>query len=81
MVDKGTSREPLESLRGQGIVGVAFNFALHGPEFYGNADGLFLRALFRMDYGLLLKLAERTLTDPTDRWRVMWETPRRLFGF
>lgn len=189
VVRNEVSRAELEQLRGQGIVGVAFNFALHGPAYYRNADGLlrhladldmfaqiqvegpqllaeaprllacgaqilidhcgrpdvtagveepgfqtllalgksdraavklsgyakfsqqpypfadtepfiarlldsfgpdgciwasdwpFLRAPFRIDYGPLLKLAERTLADPGDRRRVMWETPRRLFGF
>lgn len=45
------------------------------------SDWPFLRAAERQDYGPLLTLAERLLPDPQMRHAVMWETPRRLFGF
>ncbi|MES2262466.1 MAG: amidohydrolase family protein [Pseudomonadota bacterium] len=45
------------------------------------SDWPFLRASERIDYGPLLKLAEQLMPDPDVRRRVMWETPRRLFGF
>ena len=45
------------------------------------SDWPFLRAPERLDVGPLLKLAEDWLPDPAVRRRVMWETPRRLFGF
>jgi len=45
------------------------------------SDWPFLRATERVDYGPLLKLAEQLLPDATIRRQVMWETPRRLFGF
>ena len=45
------------------------------------SDWPFLRAPERLDVGPLLKLAEDWLPDPAERRRVMWETPRRLFGF
>jgi predicted TIM-barrel fold metal-dependent hydrolase len=45
------------------------------------SDWPFLRATERIDYGPLLLLAETLLTDETDRSKVLWDTPRRLFGF
>ena len=45
------------------------------------SDWPFLRAPQRLDYGLLLKLVERWFPDPADRRRLLWDTPRRLFGF
>lgn len=45
------------------------------------SDWPFLRAPDRIDYGPLLALAEQLLPDPQVRHAVMWETPRRLFGF
>jgi len=45
------------------------------------SDWPFLRMTERVDYGPLLKLAERFMPDADVRRRVMWETPRRLFGF
>jgi predicted TIM-barrel fold metal-dependent hydrolase len=45
------------------------------------SDWPFLREPVRIDYGPLLKLAERFMPDPALRRKVMWETPRRLFGF
>lgn len=45
------------------------------------SDWPFLRSPVRVDYGPLLALAERLVPDPEDRRRLMWETPRRLFGF
>ncbi|WP_437881523.1 amidohydrolase family protein [Pseudomonas sp. LRF_L74] len=45
------------------------------------SDWPFIRQAERVDYGPLLKLAERLLPDAAVRRQVMWETPRRLFGF
>ena len=45
------------------------------------SDWPFLKATERLDVGPLLRLAEQWLPDAADRRRVMWETPRRLFGF
>jgi predicted TIM-barrel fold metal-dependent hydrolase len=40
-----------------------------------------LRAPARIDYGPLLALFDQLLPDPAARQAVMWDTPRRLFGF
>ena len=45
------------------------------------SDWPFIREQARMDYGPLLKLAERLMPDSSVRRKVMWDTPRRLFGF
>jgi len=45
------------------------------------SDWPFLRAPERQDYGPLAGLAERLLPEPEQRRAVLWETPRRLFGF
>lgn len=45
------------------------------------SDWPFIRQRSRVDYGPLLKLAERLVPDPTQRRQIMWDTPRRLFGF
>lgn len=45
------------------------------------SDWPFLRMQQRVDYGPLLKLAEQFMPDAAVRHKVMWETPRRLFGF
>ena len=45
------------------------------------SDWPFLKAAERLDYGPLLKHVEAWLPDPADRRRLMWDTPRRLFGF
>lgn len=45
------------------------------------SDWPFLRAPERIDYGLVLALVERLIPDPTDRRKVLWDTPIRLFGF
>lgn len=45
------------------------------------SDWPFLRATERLDYGPLLDFAEALMPDPAVRRQVMWETPRRLFGF
>lgn len=56
--------------------------AAFGPQgcLWGS-DWPFIREQARVDYGPLLKLAERLMPDPALRRQVMWETPRRLFGF
>jgi len=45
------------------------------------SDWPFLRAPDRIDYGPLQALAAQLLPDPQVRHAVMWENPRRLFGF
>jgi predicted TIM-barrel fold metal-dependent hydrolase len=45
------------------------------------SDWPFLRAPDRIDYGPLLGLLERWLPDAAARQAVLWDTPRRLFGF
>jgi predicted TIM-barrel fold metal-dependent hydrolase len=45
------------------------------------SDWPFIREQSRVDYGPLLKLAERLMPDCGVRRKVMWDTPRRLFGF
>jgi predicted TIM-barrel fold metal-dependent hydrolase len=45
------------------------------------SDWPFLREQSRIDYGPLLKYAEVFMPDAQLRRQVMWETPRRLFGF
>lgn len=45
------------------------------------SDWPFLRAPARIDYGPLLSLFDQLLPDPAARQAVMWDTPRRLFGF
>ena len=45
------------------------------------SDWPFLKATERLDYGPLLGQVERLLPDAADRRRLLWDTPRRLFGF
>ena len=45
------------------------------------SDWPFIRHRSRVDYGPLLKLAEQLMPDAQLRRTVMWDTPRRLFGF
>lgn len=45
------------------------------------SDWPFLRAPARIDYGPLLRLLERQLPDAQARRQVLWDTPRRLFGW
>jgi predicted TIM-barrel fold metal-dependent hydrolase len=45
------------------------------------SDWPFLRAGERVDYGPLLKLVEQLFPHREDRRKLLWETPRRLFGF
>lgn len=45
------------------------------------SDWPFLRAPQRMDYGPLLSLVDRLFPDPAERRMLLWDTPRRLFGF
>jgi predicted TIM-barrel fold metal-dependent hydrolase len=34
-----------------------------------------------VDYGVLLRLALTLFPDTADRRRLLWDTPRELFGF
>lgn len=45
------------------------------------SDWPFIRERSRVDYGPLLTLAERLMPEAEIRHQVLWETPRRLFGF
>lgn len=45
------------------------------------SDWPFLRAAEHVDCGVLLKLFERLVSDPGDRRKVLWDTPRRALGF
>jgi predicted TIM-barrel fold metal-dependent hydrolase len=45
------------------------------------SDWPFLRAEHRMDLGTLLMLVERLFPDENTQRKIMWETPKRLFGF
>jgi len=45
------------------------------------SDWPFLKATQRLDVGPLLRAVERLLPEPKDRRRLLWDTPRRLFGF
>jgi predicted TIM-barrel fold metal-dependent hydrolase len=45
------------------------------------SDWPFLRAPERLDYGPLLTLASRLFPDAKARRKVLWDNPRRLFGF
>lgn len=45
------------------------------------SDWPFLRAPERIDYGTLLKRCERLFPVAEERRKLLWETPRRLFGF
>ena len=45
------------------------------------SDWPYLRAPTRVDYGVLLDLALKLFPDAADRRKLMWDTPRRLFGF
>jgi predicted TIM-barrel fold metal-dependent hydrolase len=45
------------------------------------SDWPFLRMPERVDYGPVLKHVEEWLPDASARRRVLWDTPRRLFGF
>ena len=45
------------------------------------SDWPFLRAPTRVDYGVLLAIAGALFPDASDRRKVLWDTPRRLFGF
>jgi predicted TIM-barrel fold metal-dependent hydrolase len=45
------------------------------------SDWPFLRAAERLDYGPLLTLVDLLFPSNEDRRRLLWETPKRLFGF
>ncbi len=45
------------------------------------SDWPHLRAPSRVDYGVLLALLATLFPDPGERRRLVWETPRQLFGF
>ncbi|SDR50279.1 Predicted metal-dependent hydrolase, TIM-barrel fold [Paraburkholderia fungorum] len=45
------------------------------------SDWPFLRSPVRMDYAPLLTLIQRLIPDSNARRRVLWDTPRSLFGF
>jgi predicted TIM-barrel fold metal-dependent hydrolase len=45
------------------------------------SDWPYLRAPVRVDYGVLLQLVLTLFPDAADRRKLLWDTPRRLFGF
>jgi predicted TIM-barrel fold metal-dependent hydrolase len=45
------------------------------------SDWPYLRAPSRVDYGVLLALALTLFPNASDRRKVLWDTPRKLFGF
>jgi len=45
------------------------------------SDWPFLRAEHRMDLGTLLMLFDNLFPDENIQKKIMWETPKRLFGF
>jgi predicted TIM-barrel fold metal-dependent hydrolase len=45
------------------------------------SDWPFLKAAERLDYGPLLALFAHWVPDPQLRQAILWDTPRRLFGF
>ncbi len=45
------------------------------------SDWPYLRALVRVDYGVLLQHALTLFPDASDRRKVLWDTPRKLLGF
>jgi len=45
------------------------------------SDWPFLRAPQRVDYAPLLTLIEHVVTEPAERRKILWDTPRRVFGF
>ena len=45
------------------------------------SDWPYLRAPLRVDYGVLLQLALTLFPAASDRRTVLWDTPRKLFGF
>ncbi|HEU4380362.1 MAG TPA: amidohydrolase family protein [Hyphomicrobiaceae bacterium] len=45
------------------------------------SDWPFVKATERIDYGPLLKLFEGLVPDPAERGKILWDTPRRWFGF
>ena len=45
------------------------------------SDWRYLRAPARVDYDVLLKLVATLFPDASERRKLLWDTPRRLFGF
>lgn len=45
------------------------------------SDWPYLRAPLRVDYGPLLHLVDLLFPEEKDRRKLLWDTPRRLFGF
>jgi predicted TIM-barrel fold metal-dependent hydrolase len=45
------------------------------------SDWPYLRAPQRIDYGPLLALVDQLFPDEGERGQLLWETPKRLFGF
>lgn len=45
------------------------------------SDWPYLRAPVRVDYGVLLNLVRTLFPEASDRRKLLWDTPRRLFAF
>jgi predicted TIM-barrel fold metal-dependent hydrolase len=50
-------------------------------HFLWASDWPYLRAPTRVDYGMLLKLVRTLFPDASDQRKLLWDTPRDLFGF
>jgi hypothetical protein len=55
------------------VVGVAFNPAMEGASVFNDADAL-------LDQLAELDMFAQIVPDAGERRRVLWDTPRRLFG-
>lgn len=73
---------PMNHLYEQASAYVSALIAAFGPDAcVWGSDWPFIREQSRVDYGPLLKLAEQLMPDPDLRRKIMWETPKHLFGF
>jgi predicted TIM-barrel fold metal-dependent hydrolase len=45
------------------------------------SDWPYLRAPSRVDYGVVLKVMLQLFPGAPDRRKLLWDTPRELFGF
>ena len=45
------------------------------------SDWPYLRALAHVDYGVLLQITLTLFPGAADRRKLLWDTPRKLFGF
>jgi predicted TIM-barrel fold metal-dependent hydrolase len=74
------SREPYPYLDARRYVDALIDAFTLDACVWGS-DWPFLRATHRHDYGPLLKLVEHLLPDVASRRSILWDTPRKWFGF